>query len=368
MKTETMLTDRKTELANCTFVKAVLMISIVFYHSIVFWRGDWNVAHVSPAAQSPVLYALIQWLAGFQNYAFVFASGYLFYYVKFERGGYSRFGSFIANKAKRLLIPFLFVGAVWVIPISCLYLKQDLFQTVKDYLLVRDAGQLWFLFMLFGVFLIFWPLSNFFAKHHWAGLFAVLGVYAIRFALWGFIPSVFSIWNITRYLVIFWLGFQFRQGFLDVLRKIPAFVWVIVYTLLVICEECVTLPHSTLNKLFGYGVEFVVHAVGAVMAFILLQKLANLVRWQGSKVFSFFAGGSMVIYLFHQQVIYFTVRIFNGVIDPHIHAVVNFAVAMVISSAIAWVLTKFRVTRFLVGEKVMRAEDKNKKVSLGGGQ
>ena len=351
MKTETLLNAKKAELKNCTFVKTILMISIVFYHSIVFWRGGWDVVHTTPAAHSTVLYMLVQWLAEFQNYAFVFTSGYLFYYVKFERGGYSHFGSFITNKAKRLLIPFLFVGAVWIIPISCLYLKQDLFQTIKSYLLVWDAGQLWFLFMLFGVFLIFWPLSNFFAKHHWAGLGVVLAVYALRFALWGFVPSVFSIWNMTRYLVIFWLGFKFRQGFLDVLRKIPVAVWVIVYTLLLLCFEKITLPHSTLNKLFSYGMEFTVHAVGAVMAFMLLQKLANLVHWKDSKVFSFFAGSSMVIYLFHQQVIYFTVRSLNGLIDPHIHAVVNFAVAMVISSAIAWLLMRFRVTRFLIGEK-----------------
>lgn len=351
MKIQSVPTDRKTELTNCTFVKTVLMISIVFYHSIVFWRGGWDVVHTTPMDQSAVLYALAQWLAGFQNYAFVFASGYLFYYVKYERGGYSHFGSFIGNKAKRLLIPFLFVGAVWVIPISCLYLKQDIFQTIKDYLLVKDAGQLWFLFMLFGVFLIFWPLSDFFAKHHWAGFGTVLAVYAVRFALWGFIPSVFSIWNITRYLAIFWLGFKFRQGFLDVLRKIPLAVWVVVYSLLLICFEKVTLPHSTLNKLFSYGMEFIIHAVGAVMAFVLLQRLANLVHWQDSKVFSFFAGSSMVIYLFHQQVIYFTVRGLNGILDSHFHAVVNFVVAMIISSAIAWLLMRFRVTRFLMGEK-----------------
>ena len=29
------------ELENCTFIKTILMITIVLYHSLVFWTGTW---------------------------------------------------------------------------------------------------------------------------------------------------------------------------------------------------------------------------------------------------------------------------------------------------------------------------------------
>ena len=351
MKVRTNLIDKREELVNCTFAKAVLAVSIVFYHSIVFWRGNWVAAIGTPMEKPMGLYWLTQWLASFQNYAFVLTAGYLFCYVKYERRGYNNYVSFIVNKAKRLLVPFLFVGAIWVIPISCLYLKQDFKQVLLDYLLVQDAGQLWFVVMLFGVFILFWPLSDFCFKNHLAGLGVMLAIYAFRFVGWGYIPGYFSIWNVAKYMIIFWLGFKLRQGTLDFLRKIPLWIWLAVYTFLVICLECVVLPHGTLNKLFHYGVEFAVHSEGAVMAFFLLQKLAQQVQWKNSKIIHFFTKRSMVIYLFHQQVIYFVVKELNGKLNPYIHAGLNFVIAMVISSAIAVVFMKFSVTRNLVGEK-----------------
>lgn len=343
--------DRQTELSDCTFVKTVLMLSIVFYHSLIFWRGGWNVVGVAPTQSAAGIYWLVQWLAACQNYAFALASGYLFYYVKYERGGYGHFGSFLCNKAKRLLVPFLFVGAAWVIPVSCLYLKQDLWQTVVDYLLVKDAGQIWFLVMLFGVFLLFWPLSDFFAKHHWAGALAMLGIYASRFIGGRFLPNYFSIWNVTKFLAVFWIGFKLRQGTLDFIRKIPLWLWIAGYTALMLLYEINLSAYGVLGVLVSYGVEFAVHAVGAVMAFFALQWLAKKVRWKENNIFGFFAKHSMVIYLFHQQIIYFTIRELNGLLNPYVHAMVNFVCATIISAAISALIMRFRATRAFVGEK-----------------
>lgn len=41
----------------------------------------------------------------------------------------------------------------------------------------------------------------------------------------------------------------------------------------------------------------------------------------------------------------------NGVVNPYLHAVINFVGAMLISSAISWILMRFRATRMLIGEK-----------------
>ena len=327
------------------------MLLIVFYHSILFWQGKWSVVLVEPVLSAWALDWISQWLGALLNYGFVLTSGYLFYYVKYERGGYTQFGAFVKNKAKRLLIPFLFVGAIWVIPISCAYLKHGLGQTVLKYLLVQDAGQLWFLVMLFGVFMLFWWLSDFFHNHNLWGAIAVVVIYGFRLVGPSFLPSVFSIWNVAKFVVIFWLGFKLRQESFPVIRKVPLWAQVVGYTALWAVYKFVELPHSTLNKLFSLGMEFVVHAVGAVMIFMLLQKIAQTVRWKDNKVVSFFTKHSMVIYLFHQQVIYFFIRELNGLINPYLQAAITFLGTTVICSGVAALLMRFPATRFLVGEK-----------------
>ena len=40
----------RLELKNCYFVKTILMLLVVGYHSMVFWSGDWFTV-ISPANQ-----------------------------------------------------------------------------------------------------------------------------------------------------------------------------------------------------------------------------------------------------------------------------------------------------------------------------
>jgi len=57
--------DGQTELANFTFVKTILMLSIVFYHSIILWRGGGAVKPIAPADEAVGLKILTQLLADY---------------------------------------------------------------------------------------------------------------------------------------------------------------------------------------------------------------------------------------------------------------------------------------------------------------
>ena len=72
---------------------------------------------------------------------------------------------------------------------------------------------------------------------------------------------------------------------------------------------------------------------------------------QDSKLFYFIVKQSMPIYLFHQQVIYFFIFWLNGLVNPYINASINFIGAMVVSIIISGTLMRFKLTRFLIGEK-----------------
>jgi len=83
------------------------MILIVFYHSILFWNGNWFTKN--PVYSSNILVYIAEWLNSFHIYGFTIVSGYIFYYLKYEKGKYIRFITFIKGEAKQLLISYIFV-------------------------------------------------------------------------------------------------------------------------------------------------------------------------------------------------------------------------------------------------------------------
>ena len=105
------------------------------------------------------------------------------------------------------------------------------------------------------------------------------------------------------------------------------------------------------TDLLGLGLRVVLQSWGACMAFVVLEKLAKRVDWKSSKVFGFVSAKSMPIYLFHQQIIYFSVLLLNGKVSPYIHATLNFVFAFGGAILITVIFNKYQWTRFLIGEK-----------------
>ncbi|MBR4874096.1 MAG: acyltransferase [Clostridia bacterium] len=341
--------DRQTELDNCNFVKTVLMLLVVFYHSILFWKGNWFTAN--PAVEVKALSILADWLNSFHIYAFALVSGYLFYYLKHERGKYQRFWPFVGNKLKRLMVPYVFVALVWVIPIQWWFFRFDGVTALKNFALALNPNQLWFLIMLFDVFVIVWLLSDFFAKHHLWGAVVVFGLYGVGLVGPSIVPNVFMVWRALTYVPLFWLGFKLRQSGMAYVRRIPAWVWLAADLAVFALTKWVIDPDASLVfKLLKLGLDFLLHIVGAVAAFAVLQKVASCVNGN-TPFWKFFGKRSMVIYLFHQQVIYFFIFFLNGVVNPYVNALINFVGSVAISLLICGVLMKFKWTKYLIGEK-----------------
>ena len=91
--------------------------------------------------------------------------------------------------------------------------------------------------------------------------------------------------------------------------------------------------------------------IGAVMAFLVLQKLAGYIDWRQNKIIKGFSQISMPVYLLHQQLIYFSISIFNGHVNPYLNSIINVVFAIAGSAIITKLLYKVRVLRLLMGEK-----------------
>lgn len=341
--------DRRKELENCNFVKMVLMLVVVVFHCILFWRGDWFKGE--PVFASQALKVIADWMGTFHIYGFALVSGYIYSYLKLEKGKYDKFLPFVLNKAQRLLIPYVFVAIIWVIPVTQVFFSYSLKEIVSKYVLATSPSQLWFLVMLFDVFVIFWVLSKFFEKHNVLGTLLALILYGASLFGTSIIPNVFCIWTACRYVVFFLAGFKIRQYGSRILHKIPGVVWLLAHIAIFALWQYTSHMSGSVFKLLNMGLEFAVYMLGAVMAFVVLEKVALRVNWQENKLCKLFNRNSMTIYLFHQQVIYFLIDPLNGVLNPYIHSAVNLVVAMAISLLISAVLRRFKATRILIGEK-----------------
>lgn len=342
----------RNQLENVGFVKTVLMLTIILGHSCNFWRGDWFTKN--PAIESYGLRFLSLYVNSFHIYAFALVSGYLFAF-KIMRGGYNQYGLFLKNKAKRLLVPYVFVMLIWVAPISEYYFRWDSLYLFKKYIFCISPSQLWFLWMLFGVFAIVWPIRNVMIEKPFAGWMISLVLYGVGIVGGHIIPNVFCIWTACQYVVFFYIGMRIRTKiekqeklFTD---AVPWFCWLVIDIVLFAANRLIEQQSGFIWSVMSLGTTFLVHIVGSIMAWTVLQALALHIHWQDSKAFKTLASYSMPMYLFHQQIIYFTITALNGVVNPWINAGVNFVVAIAGALIISAVLMRWKVTRILVGEK-----------------
>lgn len=330
-------------LKNCTFVKTLLMLLVILYHSCIYWTNQWFMPG-SVATPSAGLATLAKWLNSFHISCFTLVSGYIFYYLRYERNKYQKFIPFLINKGKRLLIPYFFTAVVWVIPISIQLRQLEYDQIINNYFLGISPSQLWFLLMLFWVFVIAWFISDLFEKRSFVSFIVVIIIYLLGRKLSGILPNIYCIFTAFQYLLYFYIGFQIRK-YPEL--KSHIIIWCIgAVSLFWISNYLIELP-----DIMNTFVEIILPLVGAISAFYFLQFMADIFRWKNSRNFGKLSSYSMPMYLFHQQIIYFVIIRFNGKVSPYINAMLNFTIALVGSYIISKILMKYKITKFLIGEK-----------------
>ena len=326
------------------------MFLVVLYHSILFYSGiDWFVG--KPLYVVDSLKWLSGWLNSFHIYAFTLVSGYLYYYLRYEKGKYQKPKGFLVNKIKRLIVPYAFVCTCWVIPAAFFFFGYNSEIIFKKYILATAPNQLWFLCMLFDVFMIVYSLSDWIYKSNGISVFVSLAGIVIGVIGGKFSPNVFCIWTGFSYIAYFILGCKIRQYGSDKLNRIGVVTWVVVHTLLYVLVIHLKSFNGLLFKISSFGLTVTLQLIGAVMAFLVLQKLAGCVDWKQNKLIKGFSQISMPIFLLHQQLIYFSISLFNGHVNPYVNAIINVAFAIVGSAVITKLLYKVKVFRVLMGEK-----------------
>ena len=346
-------------LKNFPFIKTVLMMTVILHHSIAFWKKDWFV--FPPKISSVFLTDFGIFLSTFHVQTFTMISGYLFAYKMFSRKGiYSEFSSFFKSKAKRLLVPLLFISLFWSGPIGYLFFRWDRSTIFHNYILCEGPDQLWFILMLFDVFIIAWFLwdrvkDNCFIGWAFVLFLSVLGKIGISY-----LPNYYQIWIACQYLFFFYIGIRIRQkeekGNKTIVSSVPSYIWALFHICLFVIsrqnafdEMILKLFGGMIYKLYEMGVGLLLPVIGSVSAFTVLNDLADKANWNNDSFIRLYSY-SMPMYLFNQQICYFVIYWLGGM-NPYLHALIIFIITFIGSYAISAFFMKFKLTRFLIGEK-----------------
>ena len=158
-------------------LRTVAILVVMLGHSIILYSSRWSL--YQPPAEVPVLDEVKKWVDIFIMPLFFSLSGYLFALS----GGQNGWGKFLLKKSRRLLVPFVLVGALYMIPLKMLlhypgYEGKSYSEILFRFLCGFDQGHLWYLPTVFLLFAALFPLKRLLCRHlaGGIGLMALLAV------------------------------------------------------------------------------------------------------------------------------------------------------------------------------------------------
>lgn len=342
------------------FIKLIMMISVVLYHSsIIYMSKGWGPE--IPVHNSVFFSNLAQYMNTFHVQTFTAMSGYLFYYLWYEVKLYNGVGDVLHEKVRRLIVPYLSASILWVIPFHVVLIsgKFDTYEIIKKYVLGGSPSQLWFLLMLFWVCIIFSILCkriDFSAASDKITLLILLILnYVSNVLQYVGVPNVYQILTAVKYMLFFYIGMLLRKNIGIVksndFKKYGLIAFGLSIMLFILYKRLLPISHEggATVEIMILLLSTILNIAGILAVYYLLSSVANKINME-NRLLKNIVSGSMVIYLFHQQLIYVSICLFNiDKISPVMLVSMNFILSVCGSYIIYNCLKKFKITRFLFG-------------------
>lgn len=332
-------------LEKISFLKTIMMLCVVLYHSILACIGNgWG--GIANFNNSIVLSLLSMWLNSFHIQLFTFASGYLFYFVRYECNRYRSPRKDFCKRIKRLIIPYVLVSIIWAIPAKMLTYGFSMTIIIKDFVLAVSPSQLWFLPMLFTVWMVFYCTSDVINRLSPAIVIIIyISIYLLKIMLERIIPlGVFQVSTSLEFLLYFYLGVLYRKnkdfqlkGCLALYGLLNVVIFLVYYYFLENGFEIVAELYRPILCYCG------------IILFVKILQMFKVEKMQRNNVFSFLAKNSMGVFLLHQQILYITMRVFSIKSDGVV-VVLNFGIALLVSLMMTTLLRQFRFGCMILGE------------------
>lgn len=333
--------EKKNRLTQIGNIRALAIFLVVLGHSIILYSSAWDLYETS--VRVPFLNELKNIIDIIQMPLFFSLSGYLFVFTHGKNKGIL---FLLKNKAKRLLLPYLGIGVLFLLPIRLLvrfssYQDMGVFDFAYKLLNASDMGHLWFLPALFLIFvlaeLILTIVERIPGIRKFPALFlciAAIGIYleGYRFSLgYGPLQSAYG------YLIWFSLGY-FLNVYQKPLRKIYS-ISLVKWALLVL--NIALLAYCLWADNIRVLIALTVKALSIVNIYGAMQEKTCAVVQKVDR-------NSFGVYLFHSPLIYMTFATI-----PNASPVLVVFINLVVFGAAAYGLTELvckTKLKVLIGE------------------
>lgn len=322
-------------------LKVIATILVVLAHITRMYTG---IGIVKPLNNSISLNYLTKFIYSFHMPLFVSISGAIYYYVKVKLNRYNNNNKFLINKFKRLLIPYVAFGILYVAPVMilCEFTNLSFIEYIfKGILLSLDSRHLWYVLMLFNVFIIFQFGNKLINKYsnHFILIFVVFNI----ISYW--LPNYFQINNTFKYIIYFYFGYLFEKN-KHKFKINSNFCFIITFILLIIFNYL-----SLLN--INFKINIFLNLINAILgiAFIyIISEYVNKEKIINSKTYKAIEKNSFGIYLFHPMIIYVFYYFLGGEnISPYVLTIIVFVITMLLSNLFT-LLIRYLKLNILIGE------------------
>ena len=204
------MNNEKIILQELDYLKIIGVLLVVIGHCTSIYTGGW--VFTSPV-NSPIYGLIASYVYTFHVPMLVFVSGAIYYYCRINKEKYSSIKSLIINKFKRLILPFLFVGIIYSIPIKYIIgmTEGNIINNIKSFVLGLNTGHLWYLLMLFNIFILFYLYESFILNKKYSIVLNLI-LFSILYISSGFFTNIFQINRAIQYSIFFYLGYEFFRS------------------------------------------------------------------------------------------------------------------------------------------------------------
>lgn len=293
-----------------------------------------------------MIIVIAKWLGTFHVQTFTMASGYLFYYLWIEKRKYINIKDSIYNKFKRLIYPYIFTCIFWVIPITLYFYKYNIKEIFEKYFLMISPSQLWFLIMLFLVFVFFFIFKNKIKLSTRNLIYVYMLSTLLSMITRKFNINFFQISNTIEYMFYFYIGGYIYKNHKKINFKLtPLYLFLSIILLFFInyLNEYENYMHYFSDLLMPLLSFFEILSIYIIFTYISKKIKIN------NRVYRLLESNSFGIYLFHQQIIYFTIIMLNGRVSAILQVSFSFIIALLLSLLMSCMLKKNKYTKKMFG-------------------
>ena len=348
------MNNEKIILQELDYLKIVGVLLVVIGHCTSIYTGGW--VFTSPV-NSPIYGLIASYVYTFHVPMLVFVSGAIYYYCRINKEKYSSIKSLIINKFKRLILPFLFVGIIYSIPIKYIIgmTEGNIFSNIKSFILGSNTGHLWYLLMLFDIFIIFYLYEKFILNRKYSIVLNLI-LFSILYISSGFFTNIFQINRAIQYSIFFYLGYEFFRSKdklilkLEKLKSKSILIMtpvLITISLVLILVSKMKLSNIMLSKFFSL-INVVIAIICITICYLIVYLINNrmkniIIKEKIDKLINIIGKYSFSIYLLHEPIIFIILYfIANKYISPNILVMVCLSISVSLSMLISVIYMKIK--------------------------